>query len=161
MNIPIRFLGENIMVIEEIRKYNKQLIAKYPWLLPRNVWTDEIVKDYDYSYTLLDDMPDGWRAAFGEQMCEEIQQVLNKFSSEVAEKFRITQIKEKFGGLRFYTNWSTVEIDKIIDKYENISYSTCIRCGSPAKWITKGWISPFCDNCKPDENCVEIEKFYT
>lgn len=139
---------------------NKELIEKYPWLLPRNVWTDEIVKDYDYSYTLLDEMPDGWRIAFGEQMCEEIQQALNQQPQVFANTFRITQIKEKFGGLRFYTNWTTPEINKAIDKYENISYSTCICCGAPAKWITKGWISPFCDKCKPDENCVEIEKFY-
>lgn len=85
------------MVIEEIRKYNKQLIAKYPWLLPRNRWTGEVVEDYDYSYTELDDMPDGWRAAFGEQMCEEIQQALNMMEPYQAADFRIVQIKEKYG----------------------------------------------------------------
>lgn len=142
------------------REYNKQLIKQYPFLMPYNVWTDEIVKDYDYSYTLLDEMPGGWRIAFGEQMCEEIQRALNQRPQVFADTFRITQIKEKFGGLRFYTNWTTPEINEVINKYENISYSTCICCGAPAKWITKGWISPFCDKCKPDENCVEIEKFY-
>ena len=30
---------------------NKELIKKYPFLLPRNVWTDKVPEDYDYSYT--------------------------------------------------------------------------------------------------------------
>ena len=143
------------------REYNKQLIEQYPFLMPYNRWTGEPIEDYNYEYIWLDDMPDGWRNAFGLQMCEELKQaLLEKGGEKLLSKFRILQIKEKFGSLRFYTNWTTPEIDKIIDKYENISYSTCIRCGAPAKWITKGWISPFCDKCKPDENCVEIEKFY-
>ena len=56
------------------KEYNKQLVKKYPFLLPRNRWTGKVPKEYDYSYTELDDMPDGWRKAFGEQMCEEIKQ---------------------------------------------------------------------------------------
>ena len=35
--------------------------------MPRNRWTGEVPEDYDYSYTELDSMPDGWRKAFGEQ----------------------------------------------------------------------------------------------
>lgn len=135
------------MVIEEIRKYNKQLIAKYPWLLPRNRWTGEVVEDYDYSYTELDDMPDGWYAAFGEQMCEEIQQALNMMEPDVAATFRIMQIKEKWGRLTFYTNWVTDAINNIIHKYEKLSEHTCILCGAPATKISTGWISPWCDEC--------------
>lgn len=142
------------------REYNKQLIKQYPFLMPYNVWTGKPIENYDYEYIWLDDMPDGWRNAFGLQMCEELKQALNKQPQTFADTFKIIQIKEKFGGLRFYTNWTTSEINEVISKYENMSYSICIRCGAPAKWITKGWISPFCDKCKPDENCVEIEKFY-
>ena len=47
---------------------NKKLIKKYPWLIPRNRWTDKIPNDYDYSWTELDSMEDGWRKAFGEMM---------------------------------------------------------------------------------------------
>lgn len=48
------------------KEYNKQLVEKYPFLLPRNRWTGKVQEDYDYSYTELDGMPDGWRKAFGE-----------------------------------------------------------------------------------------------
>lgn len=50
--------------------------------------------------------------------------------------------------LRWYDNGSPNGcVYKIIDKYEAISYHTCINCGAPAKYISKGWISPYCENC--------------
>ena len=134
------------MVIEEIRKYNKQLIAKYPWLLPRNRWTGEVIEDYDYSYTELDDMPDELRKEM--YLCaKEIQQELNIMEPYQAADFRIVQIKEKYGSLRFYTNWVTDAINNVIYKYEKLSEHTCISCGAPATKISIGWISPWCDKC--------------
>lgn len=50
----------------------------------------------------------------------------------------------------------------ILDKYENISAKTCICCGQPATRITKGWISPYCDACCPqNELSVPIGKYYS
>ena len=92
-------------------------------------------------------MPDGWRTAFGEQMCEEIQRELNMMEPYQAADFRIVQIKEKYGMLCYYTNWTTKEIDAIIDKYKKLSERTCISCGAPATKISIGWISPWCDKC--------------
>ena len=48
-------------------------------------------------------MPMGWRRAFGEEMCEEILQVLIKY--DCVDLYRITQIKEKYGTLRWYCNY--------------------------------------------------------
>lgn len=143
-------------------EHNKELIEKYPWLLPRNCWTGEVVENYDYSFTELDDMPVGWRIAFGEQFCADIQHELDKLKSEAAADFRVLQIKEKFGQLRFYTNWVTEGIDEVIRRYENLSERTCIQCGAPATKITTGWISPFCDKCaeKFHGNTVDIDEFY-
>lgn len=141
---------------------NKELIEKYPWLLPRNRWTGEVVDNYDYSFTELDDMPDGWRIAFGEEMCEEIQQALNELGKQ-ANTFRILQIKEKFGYLRLYTNWYTSKISNIIHKYEDMSRYICIECGAPASKITTGWINPWCDKCAENyhESTVDINDFYS
>lgn len=139
---------------------NKELVTKYPWLLPRNRFTDEVPDNYDYSYTELDDMPDGWRIAFGEEMCEEIQQALNMMEPDVAATFRIMQIKEKYGMLHFYTNWVTDQINEIIYKYDKISATTCVRCGAPATKLSTGWICPWCDSCaeKIHENFVNIKQ---
>lgn len=38
---------------------NKELVEEFPFLLPRNRFTGEVPKDYDYSYTELDAMPEG------------------------------------------------------------------------------------------------------
>lgn len=143
-------------------EHNKELIEKYPWLLPRDCWTGEVVENYDYSFTELDDMPNGWRIAFGEQFCADIQHELDKLKPEAAADFRVLQIKEKFGQLRFYTNWVTEGIDEVICRYENLSERTCIRCGAPATKITTGWISPFCDKCAEvyHGNVIDIKEFY-
>lgn len=58
------------------KESNQKLIERFPFLIPRNRWTGKVPEDYDYSYTELDSMPDGWRKAFGEQMCEDIRDEL-------------------------------------------------------------------------------------
>ena len=50
-----------------------------------------------------------------DEMCEELKQELIRINK--IDEFRIVQIKEKFGELRFYTNWTTNEIEAIINKY--------------------------------------------
>ena len=97
------------------------------------------------TYTWLDDMPIGWRIAFGEQMCKEIKEELIK--NNELDSYKIIQIKEKFGGLRWYDNSGLPGMQFIIAKYEALSEKTCINCGKPANWISKGWISPYCDDC--------------
>lgn len=141
---------------KQIKMKNKKLCKRYPFLIPRNRWTGEIAwvkrgkcKDWHwhqrYAYTELDAMPDGWRAVFGEQLCEELREELIKVN--YLDKYRIMQIKEKFGGLRWYDNGNTKEGYEILHKYEELSYKTCIDCGRPATKISVGWISPFCDKC--------------
>ena len=143
---------------------NKNLCEKYPFLVPRNRFSGKVVDDYDYSYTELDAMPEGWRFAFGEKICEEIMQELNKIENEkVRFSYRIVQIKEKFGYLRWYTNWSTIGLDNIIRKYEQISERTCIKCGAAATKISNGWISPYCDGCAKSlgiDSFVPVDKYF-
>ena len=134
--------------METTNEQNKQLVERYPFLLPHNRLTDEVTEDYDYSYTELDVMPDGWRIAFGEQMCEEIRAELLRVGQ--LDDYRIAQIKEKYGSLRWYDFGCTEKMmQEIIPKYEKLSAHTCIRCGKPATCVSLGWISPFCDDCIP------------
>lgn len=75
-------------ILKKIKNYF--LIKKYPFLQIRNVWTDEKLKTYDYTW--LDDMPKGWKKAFGMKMVKEIDEILGDFR----KKYQITQIKEKY-----------------------------------------------------------------
>lgn len=99
-------------------------------------------------YTELDGMEPGWRTAFGKQMCDDLKAALKK--AGCLYSWRILDIKEKWGGLRLYSNFSPKEVDDVINKYEALSYKTCIICGKPATRMSQGWISPYCDKCGPD-----------
>ena len=134
-------MNKKIKEKKRIRMRNKTLCKRYPFLIIRD-WKDNPIEE---EYTYLDDMPIGWRRAFGIQMCEEIRQALVKKNRLYT--YRIEQVKEKFGGLRWYAYGSTPEIDRIIDKYEDISYHTCVCCGRPATKMSCGWICPYCDKC--------------
>ena len=146
---------------------NRELIEKYHWLTPSNRWSGKWITDcagpdgeegywpgdptkhpeYDYEFTELDDMPEGWRRAFGEEMCEELNQEIMTWPQDVQKNFRITQIKEKYGLLCFYTYGESKRFREIVDKYTTRSKTTCFSCGRAARWISRGYISPYCDDC--------------
>ena len=90
-------------------------------------------------------MPKGWRAAFGEQLCEELREELIK--ANCLNKYRIMQIKDKFAELRWYDSCNTKKGYEIIKKYQELSRRTCINCGCPATKLSRGWINPYCDKC--------------
>lgn len=123
-------------------------------------WFDTKVLDkilFLPSYTELDAMEPGWRKAFGIQMCKEIKKELKKH--KFLYKYRIVQIKEKFGGLRWYDAGipKNSELWDIIHKYNGISHQTCGVCGKPATKMSKGWIYPYCDDCIGDRQFTEIK----
>lgn len=58
------------------------------------------------------------------------------------------QVKEKFGSLRFYTNFETDELRDIISDAEVESWVTCEECGSKEHiGHTRGWIQTICHDC--------------
>ena len=58
--------------------------------------------------------------------------------------FEIVQIKEKFGGLRYYTNFYTESIGKLIRDAEEKSYKICEVCGKPGKLRKVSWYRTLC-----------------
>ena len=61
------------------------------------------------------------------------------------EPVKFDQIKEKFGGLRFYVQAATDEHYNYINFAESMSYRTCEVCGSPGKRYTDGWHQALCN----------------
>ena len=142
---------------KQTKLHNKYLCERYPFLIPRHIWTDKVMWEVPksdwrytpkYSYTLLDSMPQGWRKVFGEQMCKEIREELIKWN--YLDKYRISQIKEKYGELRWYDFGvpKNSKIWDIIDKYSEMSQHICLCCGRPAEIISNGgWLEPICNSC--------------
>jgi hypothetical protein len=59
-----------------------------------------------------------------------------------------TQMKEKFGGLRFYENGADKIVDGMIHYAEYLADNTCQDCGSREDLgRTSGWISTICRTC--------------
>jgi len=76
---------------------------------------------------------------------------LSKDISEIDPDCVALQVKEKFGGLRFYTGPSKLdEVFDLIEKAEQESFTICECCGSKENVKTEGysWIVTLCNNCK-------------
>ena len=124
---------------------NKRMIEYFPFLLPRNRWTGLVSDTYDFSYNEMINMPHGWAVAFGYEMLCELRQEL--LSANFLDDYRISDIKEKYGTLRWYDFGNTEKGHQIINKYCTISAHVCIMCGQPATHMTRDWVSYFCAKC--------------
>lgn len=68
---------------------------------------------------------------------------------EFEEKYglRVVQVKEKFGGLRYYVDNSSPEIEAAIMMAESMSFRTCEFCGNRGSCRSDAWIRTLCDEC--------------
>ena len=95
---------------------------------------------------------DGWYWLI-DRLCSSLQFRIdnppwNKDGKVEVPQVVATQVKEKFGGLRFYVESATPEQHAVISFTEALSYYTCELCGS-TKDIghTQGWITTMCKEC--------------
>jgi hypothetical protein len=70
---------------------------------------------------------------------------------EIIEQVVAIQVKEKFGGLRFYFGGGDDFIDGVVALAESMSYRTCEKCGAPGTSNTSGWIQTLCEEHKNAE----------
>lgn len=103
---------------------------------------------------LTQSMP-GWRG------------LLNGLRHELERKdfeIYVDQVKEKFGGLRFY--WTIPDEDRqryevvteLVDSFERVSYHLCCVCGDGATGPgPRQWVLYYCDAHK-FENLAELRK---
>ncbi len=126
-----------------VRLKNKKLIARYPWIRPVN-WHWQRIKVY--AFTMYDDVPIGWKRAFGKIMLEDYREVLIR--NDYLDKFQWIQVKEKYGTLRLYSNAAPEEVFELECKYDYISGYVCICCGRiNVPTLTGGWVEPLCEDC--------------
>lgn len=73
-----------------------------------------------------------------------IHRIFDKMDT-IKGSVKIIQVKEKFAGLRVYTDYSNAELDKVINEAERESFKVCETCGRPGKVRGKGWYYTACD----------------
>jgi hypothetical protein len=81
----------------------------------------------------------GWYDIIDE-LCSKIQTVCDREGFQVVA----LQVKEKFGGLRFYIGAGNDEIFNLIDEAESKSFEVCETCGKPGKLVGHGWVYTAC-----------------
>lgn len=92
----------------------------------------ELEKNYPLVYSTFPDCGFyplvGWHDIIRE-LSEKIQKYLEERGSN---GFEVKQVKEKFGGLRFYTNSVDTNIHAFILQAEEKAYKVCTECGKAA-----------------------------
>jgi len=129
----------------------QQLYEKYP-----NIFRQ---KDLDKTVTAMCwgiSCGDGWYDLI-DTLCENIQnRVINVNRNKSEEEHLIceaVQVKEKFGGLCFYTYGGDDYIDGLVSMAEAMSYHICTECSKPSakQDSNRGWIYTLCDSCKENK----------
>lgn len=126
---------------------------RYPFWRVRNVWTG---KKLSYSRTHYDQLPEGWRKAFGKKLSEDLRKALKK--DKFLHKAYFHLVKEKYGTLRLYMNFYGDNTSKVVNHYEDLSRCYCIECGKPSRYVSRGWIEYYCADCAPKyikKECLE------
>lgn len=60
---------------------------------------------------------------------------------------KLSQVKEKFGGLRFYAEDVTEEMQELIHEFEADSFGICETCGNTGKLRQRNWLKTLCEVC--------------
>jgi hypothetical protein len=102
-----------------------------------------------------------------EALCEQIHHHI-KFKNEQRDRWNrgdgceqvvVMQIKEKFGGLRFYYDGGDDAIAGMVRIAEAWADHTCETCGSPGTSGGKGWIKTLCPTHRAEADARYAERF--
>jgi hypothetical protein len=100
-----------------------------------NGWKEDPVPIIDSNYFAVGE---GWYLLLKELIDDLIELGWDK---------KITQVKEKFGGLSFYINSASDEVHKRIGVAETLSYYVCETCGEPGELRRDlGWYFTLCED---------------
>lgn len=123
----------------------EELIQKYPKIFQDYKGNPERVNWYG--------VPKGWLPVI-DKLCGAIQSYIDNVTrysegkTYKAPQVTCTQMKEKFGGLRFYVEGGDDHTDGMIYMAEHLCDNTCQDCGAEEDLgMTSGWISVLCRNC--------------
>jgi hypothetical protein len=110
-----------------------------------NIHPDPVIQD------IHDHTGRGW---YGCVVGEGWHSIVKDVHTQILAKFpdyEVWQIKEKFGGLRYYCSVDGDEdVQAVICKAEELSWQTCEDCGSTENVTTAGrpyWVRTLCENC--------------
>jgi hypothetical protein len=141
------------------KELDQQLCEKYPLLFKnRNASMMETLMCWGFEHG------DGWYNIIN-ALCDNMQSHIDwshkqhawdlKWNREHPDEQRpvcepvaqviVTQVKEKFGSLRFYYQGGDDAISGMVRMAESMSAVMCEECGAPAETRGPGWIRTLCE----------------
>ena len=134
------------------KRNTKRLFRKFDFYKPERPITEALMS---FGF----ECGDGWFKIILD-LSKEIEIYLEDVGDYENRPFEVIQVKEKFGTLRFYTNWGDKKIYEMITDAENLSASTCEHCGKLGKSRKGSWIKVLCDNCDAKKIDKKPKKLY-
>jgi hypothetical protein len=142
---------------------------------------DEFVKQLEAKYPLMFSRPyggvaveSGWWPII-ESLCANIQSHIdwrnrqreellkdNPYGHKIpdhVEQVVVAQIKEKFGGLRFYYDGGDEQIFGMVRMAEAWADHSCEQCGKPGKRHSGGWLKTLCDEHEAERQARMAARF--
>ena len=89
--------------------------------------------------------PHPWNSDKGLVTQEYVDEKKAKLDEEAAKVPVASQVKEKFGSLRFYVQGAIEKHWNYITFAESMSHRTCEECGAPGQTYTDGWYATLCE----------------
>ena len=124
---------------------DKKLCEKYP-----DIFRDRHAPITETPMGFGFECGDGWYDLI-DALCKKIQHHVDweskypKPHEENIEQVVAIQVKEKFGGLRFYCDGGDDITRGMVSMAEEMSYHICEVCGDSGKPRSSGWIRTLCD----------------
>ena len=87
---------------------------------------------------------EGWWPIL-EELCSSIQHHID-WKKGACPQVTVAQIKEKFGGLRFYYEGGDDQVCGMVSMAESWAAHSCETCGAPGERRQGGWIKTLCDH---------------
>lgn len=139
----------------ETIQQNRKLVEEFPWLFNAGNVPEETLEKYDYyedmpdecfETTALDKIEPGYKAAFGHQMCEEIERAREQFGCTdkpiffvagslkhvIYDDLKYIALFEHFSP-QFWSEYANV----ILPKYEKTAKHTCSVCGQHTDYTVR------------------------
>lgn len=111
--------------------------------------TEHLARNYPSLYRDLGANPRQSCMAFGLEVGDGWFKIIDELSAKLNPLGVVaSQVKEKYGTLRFYTYNNTDEAFNYIDDAEALTEVTCELCGEPGTMSDKGWVKVRCEECK-------------
>lgn len=135
-----------------------QLHDRYPLIFQRKVWPECGDGWYDLINTLCHSIQSHidnrvrqreWAIEHNRKLQENPDykpfDATSRAVPDLVDQVVVQQIKEKFGGLRFYTHGGDDATHGMINLADHLSFGMCEECGNRGERRSGGWIKTLCD----------------